>query len=400
MEARSAARRRLAPTWVRDSVGPRRDAAGLFAATMLGFLATGATLPVLPRFVKGPVRSSDLAVGVVIGAFSLAAVLTRPVAGRLADRRGPRRVMVAGLLTMAASGPLLFVPGGVPALIVARLVLGIGEGLLFTAASTWIVDLAPAGRRGQVIGLFGLSVWAGLSLGTIVGEGLYGVAGYDIVWLFAGLSPLAGAVIARALRADHRPAPHELPAVGVLRDVAQPGLALALANAGYAAFIAFIVLDLGPRGGHGGAVITIYATTVVGARLLLGRLPDRLGARRCAIAAAAAEAAGLSVIALAGVWWVAAAGAVLMASGFSLLYPSLALVVIDRVAEQRRGSAMGIFTAFFDAGMGVGAPLAGALAALGGYGLAFWVSAAAAALAAAIVWRRVPALSAGAATHL
>ena len=40
---------------------------------------------------------------------------------------------------------------------------------------------------------------------------------------------------------------------------------------------------------------------------------------------------------------------------------------------------MGGFGAFFDLGMGVGAPLAGAIAALGGYGLAFGVAAAAAA---------------------
>ena len=44
--------------------------AGVFVVTMLGLLAVGATLPVLPRYVKGPIGSTDLAVGIVTGAFA------------------------------------------------------------------------------------------------------------------------------------------------------------------------------------------------------------------------------------------------------------------------------------------------------------------------------------------
>jgi MFS family permease len=302
--------------------------------------------------------------------------------------------MLAGALLMASSGALLFVRAGVGGAIVARLVLGLGEGLLFTAASAWIIDLAPEPRRGQVIGLFGLSVWGGLTVGTLIGLGLFGLAGYDSVWLFAALSPLAGAALVRMLRERHTPlAPAERGAAA-LRAIALPGAALALANVGYAAFVAFIVLDLAQHGGNGGIVFTLYSATVVASRLLLGRLPDRVGPRRCAIAAGAAEAVGLAVIALAGAWWTAAAGAVVMAAGFALLYPSLALIVIERVEASRRGSAMGIFTAFFDAGMGLGAPLAGAVASLAGYGAVFWGAAGVAALAAAIVWGAVPELNA------
>jgi predicted MFS family arabinose efflux permease len=76
-----------------------------------------------------------------------------------------------------------------------------------------------------------------------------------------------------------------------------------------------------------------------------------------------------------------------MGWGFSLLYPSLALVVVERVGEARRGAALGAFTAFFDAGVGLGGPLAGAIAALAGYPAAFWVSAGLAALAAVIAAR-------------
>jgi predicted MFS family arabinose efflux permease len=65
-----------------------------------------------------------------------------------------------------------------------------------------------------------------------------------------------------------------------------------------------------------------------------------------------------------------------MGTAFSLLYPSFSLVVVNRVSEERRGAALGTFTAFFDLGVGVGAPLAGAAAAIGGYPAAFWLGAA------------------------
>jgi hypothetical protein len=64
--------------------------AGIFVVTMLGLLAVGATLPVLPRYVKGPIGSTDLAVGVVSGAFAVTGLAFRPLAGRLAAIALPR----------------------------------------------------------------------------------------------------------------------------------------------------------------------------------------------------------------------------------------------------------------------------------------------------------------------
>ena len=107
-----------------------------------------------------------------------------------------------------------------------------------------------------------------------------------------------------------------------------------------------------------------FATMVVLTRLVGGDLPDRVGPARVAIAAALAEALGLATIAVAHSLPVALAGALAMGAAFSLLYPSLSLIVVDRVPETRRGAALGTFTAFFDAGVGLGAPLAGIAAAI------------------------------------
>jgi predicted MFS family arabinose efflux permease len=74
-----------------------------------------------------------------------------------------------------------------------------------------------------------------------------------------------------------------------------------------------------------------------------------------------------------------------MGAAFSLLYPSLSLIVVSNISDQRRGAALGTFTAFFDAGVGLGAPLAGAMAALTSYEGAFFLSAAIALTSAATI---------------
>jgi len=389
MEAQSTTLGRLVvsrPAWLRTSLG-------VFTVTLSGFVAAGAALPVLPRFVHGPLRAGDVEVGLVIGAYSLAAVLVRPLAGRTADRRGRAPVLLVGALLTALAGVVLLAPASLPQTVAARLVQGAGEGLLFTAGSAWIVDLAPPGRQGQAIGLFGLSVWGGMTVGPLLGDELLSAAGFHAVWWMMLGVPLAGALVAWRLPEVWRTAaPRRERQPWIPRPVIGPGIALALANAGYATMAAFVVLHLARRGvGHGALVFAAYAAAVVGSRLVFGHLPDRLGPRASAMLAGLAEAVGLAIIAVASSLPVALLGGLVMGTGFSLLYPALALGVVRAVGERDRGTALGGFTAFFDIGMGLGAPLAGGIASIGGYGLAFWTAAGIGLVAAAIAAFAVPA---------
>lgn len=350
--------------------------AGIFAVTFFCLLAVGAVLPVLPRYVHGPLDGGNIAVGVVVGAFAVTGLLFRPFAGRLADHRGRRRTVLMGALLVAVSSFLYLLPLGIPGLIFARLVLGAGEGAVFTAGSAWIVDLAPPGRRGRVIGLYGLAVWAALSVGPLIGEVVLNASSYALVWICAGVAPLLGAAIATRVPDPFRPLASSERNPLIANEALRPGVALALSSIGYATLATFVILHLDERGvGHGATVFGAFATMVVLTRLVGGGLPDRIGPARVAIAAALVEGVGLATIGLAQNLEVALAGALTMGIAFSLLYPSLSLIVISRVPETRRGAALGTFTAFFDAGIGLGAPLSGLIAAVASYEGAFLASA-------------------------
>ncbi|MFI0453522.1 MFS transporter [Actinomadura sp. 6N118] len=360
--------------------------AGLCAAVLLTFTAFGAAVPVLPRLITTELGGSALAVGAAFGISAVAALLSRPYVGRLAQRGDVRLVIAAGSATAALVGAgYAAVEGavGIAALLVLRVVMGVAEAATFTAGSLWVIALAPGDRRGQLVGWYGLSMWGGWTLGPIIGELLRRESGYGAVWLVHIVLPVAASLLAVRL-----PAP-DLGGAGVSRvlvprPVLLPGTALALAAVGYSALAGFVVLHMAERDSGGGPVaLTLFGVAYIGVRLLCGRLPDRVGAARIAVAAGLAEALGLALIAVAGSAWTAGLGALVMGAGFTLLYPSLALLVINRSAAAERGAALGAFTSFWDLGLGAAGLITGAIATGLGYPAVF-VTAAITALAAAL----------------
>ena len=383
----------------------------LFVATLFNVLGIGAVIPVLPLFVKGPIGGGDVAVGLVIGAFSVTGILMRPIAGRIADKRGRKLVHISGIAIAALGAALVFVPAGVTGLIISRLLVGTGEGWVYTAGITWIVDLAPVDGRARVVGLFGLSVWGGITIGAVLGSVILSSAGYDAVWAFAVATSLIALIIASQIPAaktteqsaseelaeaelvggvlQARPAPSAAVIAsrnqrGLLRWVPSsalwPGTALAMVALAYGSFMAFVVLLLDFEGiGNGAAVFTAFTAAFVVTRLLLSSVPDRIGSRPTVLAAGLVQAIGMLIVALAGSLPMVLAGAILSGGGMSLVFPALAVIVIENTDDARRATALGAFLAFFDIGVGIGAPLAGVIASIGSgnnYAAAFIVAAA------------------------
>src|SRR3979490_2362063 len=84
----------------------------LIAATFLGFLGSGTVLPVLAPHVRHDLGGSDQTVGFVIGVFSFVALASRFVSGPLADRKGRKMAVLAGLLSCAIAGAAYLLPLG------------------------------------------------------------------------------------------------------------------------------------------------------------------------------------------------------------------------------------------------------------------------------------------------
>ena len=221
---------------------------------------------------------------------------------------------------------------------------------------------ARRGREGLALGRFGLAVWGGLALGPLIGSLLRAGVGYGAVWTLAAVLPLAARATWPA-RPSRRRSCTPIPSRTrwCPRATWIPGTALLLGNVGYGALRR--IRRAVPRlEGHRRRRRRLYLLRG-GGRAQPARcsahLPDRIGPRRGGMLAGAARGARLRRDRLSGRSPSAIVGAAIVGVGFSLLFPALALLVVNAVPEDARGAAMGAFSAFFDAGVGIGAPLAG-----------------------------------------
>ncbi|MGH3647364.1 MAG: MFS transporter [Micromonosporaceae bacterium] len=346
------------------------------------FFAVGVLIPAVPRYVAGPLAGSNAAVGISFGAFTLSALLLRPWAGRLADRRGRRLVMIAGAAVFGVSVLGYAVAATVPALVGLRLLTGVGEALFFVGMVAAVGDLAPPARRGEAMSYASLSLYVGLALGPPVGEWLVDSRGYVTTWLVAagvaGIAVLLGLRVAETRDPDTAPfGPRKL----IHRATLVPaGLLLTVVwgMAGLLAFTPLYARDLGlPSSGW---VLFGFAGIVVLIRLFGARLPDRLGASRATIAALTLATAGLATI---GLWRTAGgliAGTVVLAVGVALATPAIMMLAMEGTPASERGAVSGTLGMSLDLGLGLGPVSLGLVATVTGRGTAFLAATAIASL--------------------
>jgi predicted MFS family arabinose efflux permease len=364
-------------------------------ASLAYFTGDGVLVPAVPRYVQGPLGAGDVAVGLVVGAFSLSAFFLRPWVGGLGDRWGRRPLMVLGAGVFTASVLGYGTASSPEALAGLRLLTGAGEACFFVGALTAVADLAPAERRGEALSVASLSLYVGIGVGPLLGEAAIERSGFAAAWALAGAAGLAAVVIALVVPETRPDDPGQEPggpAAGrrlIHRAGLLPGLVLLAGILGMAGFLTFVplyALDLGMGGSR--IVLLVFAAVVVGIRGVGARIPDRLGAARATRIALAASAAGLAV---AGAWRTPAglvAGTVVFATGIALLTPAVLTLAVEGVAPRERGAVIGTTSSFLDLAIGLGPAALGLVAATAGRPGTFLASAAVAAAGLLLVWRR------------
>lgn len=146
----------------------------------------------------------------VATSYVVAAVVFLLPCGRLADIHGRKRVFSAGVACFLAGSAAAALAGSGAGLIGARVIQGLGGGMVFGTATAMLISVFPREARGRVIGWNVASVYLGLSLGPPAGGWIVGAVGWRaIFWMNAAMCAVVLAITGRAVRREWREAAGE-----------------------------------------------------------------------------------------------------------------------------------------------------------------------------------------------
>lgn len=367
------------------------------AVSMLQLFLLGA---LGPRLVEASVVSpAVLGLTTTVG-FGTAAVLS-PAGGRLVDRIGPRRCLVALSLITALALALIGAAPGAGVLLLAVAVGGVPQALANPATNKAILAAVPPERRGSVTGLKQSGVQLGAFLAGLPLAALAAVAGWrGAVWVAAAGAGALALWTVRTLPPDPPPRarPGGAAGVPVPRGTVAWLLVFSLLLGGgiasvntYLALFGTQRLGLGPT--TAGVLVAVLGVTGVAGRICWSRMAQHPGRARVlpGLLAAGAVAAALllAVSDLASATrplvWAAAVGIGVFAVSANAV--SMVLVM-QRAAPGRAGQDSALVAAGFFGGFALAPPLFGLLAEAGRYGEGWLLVAAefAGAAVVAVVW--------------
>jgi DHA1 family tetracycline resistance protein-like MFS transporter len=172
----------------RDVLGHPAYRAALAAAFANGWAVYGVRVALVPLFVVEALGRTESWAGLALAVFAAGNALTLVVAGRLADRRGRRPPILAGLAVSAVATAALGVVPSLAAFLAVSLVAGLGSGLVNPPVNAAVADLVGTrSRGGTVLAGFQMASDVGAILGPLVAGAVAQLAGFGTAFATTAL---------------------------------------------------------------------------------------------------------------------------------------------------------------------------------------------------------------------
>ncbi len=332
----------------------------------LGTSIANVSLPSLARAFD----ASFQAVQWVVLAYLLAITAVIVNAGRLGDRLGRRRLLLAGLLLFSMACGLCGLATTLQGLVAARILQGLGAAAMMAMALGMVGDTVPQERTGRAMGLLGTMSAVGTAMGPSVGGVLLSVWGWRATFLVGVPLGLTAAALAyRYLPVDRPYAPS--PAGSSLRlALAASSLRVGLVMSALVAAVIMATFVVGPfylSLGLGlppqwmGLAMAVGPGVAALTGVPAGRLTDRFGSQRMTLAGLGALACGALLLSLASGLPAYLASLVILTAGYSLFQAANNTAVMSDVQGARRGTVSGLLNLSRNLGLIFGASVLGAV---------------------------------------
>jgi MFS family permease len=303
--------------------------------------------------------------GSIIFLFSVAAGISRPFAGKLADLIGRKRSIYIGLgiaITSSLSYPFVSWLGFFFAL---RCLHGLSAGFAPTGATALLTDMLPPDRKGAAMGLWGTFISLGIGVGQALGSFIFSHSNFDTLFMCAAclgiislllLTPIKE-TLPTQLRFDRRQLlirwddvvePTVKPAATIMMLTAISSGVIFVLSPDYSAYLGIA---------NKGYFFGIYVLTTIGVRLVFSSLSDRIGRRETMLFGCSLLVLSMIYLGLADDIWsyTIAAGIFGLATGISS--PTLFAWTADLSLVHRRGTGSGTLFIALEIGILIGSGL-------------------------------------------
>lgn len=335
----------------------RREYWLTWSTSLLFFVAFYTLLVPLPLYLVD-IGLPDWQIGLILGAFGVASLIGRPLAGMAADRFGSRTVMLAGAAALLVGVAGVNATTDPAVLFVLRLFQAAGYVAFTTASNALVVALAPHAERKSLLTRFGAAANVAMTLTPATINALLPLLTLTGALWVAGLFALVSGGMALLIG---KPAPALASSIApvqlrIPRSALLPMLLAAVCGVGFGAFFQFLPLLTERQGGiASGPLFALYGASIALTRFVAARWMDRGDERLILRLGYALLALGLLLFAGSQLWLLLALAAFCVASGSGLLTGLLMNLHVEALPPAARGSAVALYYLGFDLGIGGGA---------------------------------------------
>lgn len=138
--------------------------------TFLSYTAFGLILTLIPDWSEHLGATNK---GLFFTAYTVTSVLVRFGAGKVSDRHGRPKVIMAGLIITAVALFVISEGRNLQMLLIGAGIYGMGTGILSPAISAWTIDLSNPEHRGKAVATMYISMELGIGSGALLGGSYY-----------------------------------------------------------------------------------------------------------------------------------------------------------------------------------------------------------------------------------
>ncbi len=334
--------------------------------------------PIMSIFMVDMFQSKSNEVGLVMFAFSVAAILSRPFTGFLLDSLNRYRVYIVSFVFFLLAFMGYPIALSFAFLLLLRFYHGLAWGAVSTASNTIAVDLISERRRGEGIGIFGLSMTVAMAIGPAVAIMLSMRLGYNALFYTATAFCILGFILVLFIKMPENN--NSRRGFNIKTLISRPTLPIAnnvlLTQIPYGGIVTFAALYGRHVGvGNSGIFFIVLSIGILASRVISGRVFDRIGPKYVMITGIMMVVVGLVVIG----WFSSPFGfhvsALILGVGFGIISPTFQAMANAKVIARDRGAVNSTYLTFFDSGVGLGMLLFGVMFDMIGYAYTFYISA-------------------------